>query len=157
MTQLQRPLSLTAAVSTILVIGMAGQAMAEGESAKCFEQAKSQNETNQCAGQDVGAADAELNAVYQRLQSLYADEPEFLAKLKTAQRAWIAFRDAELEARFPANDKAVNYGSMFPTCAGAVLADLTRKRTAQLTVWVDGVPEGDVCGGSIRLKETGGD
>ncbi len=157
MTRLRRSASLTVAACAILAIGMAQPAIAQAETASCFEQAKNQGETNRCASQDVGAADAELNAVYQRLQSLYAGEPEFLEKLKLAQRAWIAFRDAELEARFPAKDKAVSYGSMFPTCAGSVLAELTRKRIAQLTVWIDGVPEGDVCGGSIRLKEVGGD
>jgi uncharacterized protein YecT (DUF1311 family) len=40
-----------------------------------------------------------------------------VTKLKQAQRAWIAFRDAHLEARFPKADKQAEYGSAYAHAA----------------------------------------
>lgn len=96
-------------------------------------------------------ADKELNSVYRQLQEQYKSEPEFLAKLKAAQRAWIQFRDAHLEARFPLPDKQAMYGSVYPVCAEEILADLTEARTAQLRFWLEGVEEGDACAGSAVM------
>ena len=52
-----------------------------------------QMQLDQCAGIDFNAADARLNALYKAMMSKY-DAPN-QALLKTAQRAWIGFRDAE--------------------------------------------------------------
>ena len=131
------------------VVGGAVQTARAG----CLESSVTQLETNQCVGDKRRAADAELNVIYQRLQKLYADRPEFLDKLKRAQRAWIAFRDAEMEARFPGPDKRITYGSVYPMCGGLLLTELTRKRVVDLKVWAEGTQEGDVCSGSIRLRD----
>ena len=68
--------------------------------------AESQNELTYCAEQDWNRADADLNAVYKtviaQLRDLDADLPDDLKggedALRRAQRAWVAFRDAECEA-----------------------------------------------------------
>lgn len=114
--------------------------------------AQSQMEMNAAACDAAKKADVELNAVYNTILKNAKDDKEFIAKLKVAQRAWIAFRDAELEARYPARDKAMAYGSIFNLCYCNALADLTQKRTAELAPWRDGVPEGDVCVGSYPVK-----
>lgn len=116
----------------------------------------SQVETNTCAGSEFGRADADLNRVWKAIQVKYGDKPQFLVKLKTAQRQWLAFRDAEMEAMFPlapGQHANVQYGSVFPMCESQAKASLTRQRVEQLKVWLDGVQEGDVCGGSVKLKE----
>ena len=52
-----------------------------------------QTDMNICAFQDYQRADAKLNAAYKkRVASL---EKAQLERLRTAQRAWIAFRDAQ--------------------------------------------------------------
>ncbi|HET6433812.1 lysozyme inhibitor LprI family protein [Dyella sp.] len=112
---------------------------------------------NACAGAGFAQADAELNRVWRAIVAKYADQPLFLARLKTAQRAWLAFRDTELGARFPlapGQQAGVQYGSAFPMCESQQKARLTEQRTAQLRAWLDGVEEGDVCSGSIKHKDT---
>ena len=104
------------------------------------------------AAEDFPAADKELNQVYQEVLRLYADDQAFVKKFRTAQQAWLKFRDAHLEALFPASDKGSEYGSVYPMCSGNVLAELTKARTAQLRAWVAGVEEGEVCAGSIKKK-----
>lgn len=114
--------------------------------------AQSQEEMSGDVCEDYRAADAELNATYQAVVKRYQDDPQFLKALKKAQRAWIAFRDAELDALYPAEDKRMEYGSVYPMCECGVLAEMTRSRVMALNLWLpseeDG--EGDVCTGSRR-------
>ena len=67
--------------------------------------AQTQAEMNQDACAQYKNADQALNATYKKVLKDYAKDPLFLAKLKQAQRAWIAFRDGHLAARFPKVDK----------------------------------------------------
>lgn len=60
--------------------------------------AQTQADMNQDACAQYKKADQALNATYAIVLKNYAKDPQFLAKLKQAQRAWIAFRDAQLEA-----------------------------------------------------------
>ena len=119
-------------------------------------QAQTQGNMNQDACAEYKKADQALNATYSRVRKDYAKDPRFLAKLKQAQLAWIAFRDAHLQARFPKADKQTEYGSAYPACRCAVLAELTDERAKQLQSWVDGIPEGDVCNGSVRMAQAEG-
>ena len=97
---------------------------------------------------DHAKADVELNKVYAKVLNEYAMDKVFIAKLRTAQRSWIAFTTAHLASLYP-ND-AATYGSVNRTCRCQVLADLTRQRTTQLQKWLDGAEEGEVCAGSIK-------
>jgi uncharacterized protein YecT (DUF1311 family) len=100
-------------------------------------------------------ADATLNQTYNQVLSDYAKDSQFIAKLKIAQRAWLAYRDAELEAVYPKTDKQTAYGTAYPTCHCAELQFLTEQRTAQLKRWLDGTHDGDACAGSIKTKPPG--
>lgn len=113
--------------------------------------AQSQMELNMTACEAVKKADAELNAVYTAILKKNAGDRPFIDKLKAAQRAWVTFRDAEMGARYPAEDKSA-YGSAFNLCWCNALADLTKRRTADLKLWRDGIPEGDVCVGSYPVR-----
>ena len=119
---------------------------------ECLATATTQLERNQCATGQLKAADDELNRVYQALLRQYKDNREFLEKLRKAQRAWLTFRAAELEARFPSENKQRRYGSVYPTCANVFLAQRTQERIKQLREWLDGTDEGNVCAGSVRYK-----
>jgi uncharacterized protein YecT (DUF1311 family) len=115
----------------------------------CMANAQSQAAMHECASNRLSAADKELNQVYQQVLHKFAKDPVFIAKLKTAQKAWVAFRDAELAARFPDNDTS-NYGTVYPMCVNNELEAMTRKRTEELREWLKGAEEGDVCAGSYR-------
>ena len=130
----------------------AATATAAAPSDKCMDNAQSQAAMDACASQDLAAADKELNQVYQQVLAKYASDKVFTAKLRTAQKAWVAFRDAELEARYPASDKSLQYGSVYPMCANNELEAMTRKRIEELRAWLKGAQEGDVCAGSYQIN-----
>lgn len=110
----------------------------------CDKNASTQADLNECAGNDLKVADDDLNATYQQLLKKAGGDAVALRKIKTAQRAWVAFRDAQIEAFYPAEDKQKEYGSVFPMCADLLIADLTRERTKMLKEMLHSV-EGDVC------------
>lgn len=108
-----------------------------------------QADLNDCAAAEFRKADAELNRVYQQLLAANKDDQLFVEKLKTAQRAWLAFRDAQLEAIYPATEPQSKYGSVFPMCYSLAEAELTVERTKHLQRMLKG-KEGDVCNWNIH-------
>lgn len=110
---------------------------------------QTQADLNQSACANFDQADQTLNRVYQQIRQRYQGDRAFLEKLKLSQRAWIAFRDAELEALYPDENKQISYGSIYPMCACGEKARLTLERIDQLRRWLD-VEEGDGCAGSRR-------
>ena len=101
---------------------------------------------------DYTKADAKLNKVYQRILAEYRQDKIFIEKLKVAQRAWLAFRDAHLASIYPAANQRLEYGSVNPMCQCQVLVQLTEERAKTLQQWINGTIEGDVCAGSVRMK-----
>ncbi len=91
-----------------------------------------QSEMNHCAGLDAQQADADLNRVYKDLLAKLKNDDSAIKKLRAAQRAWLAFRDARLQELFPATDKQAEYGSMYPMCYAQVTTAMTKERTTQL-------------------------
>jgi hypothetical protein len=94
-----------------------------------------------------------LNEAYSKTLKEYPKDQQFIAKLKTAQRAWLAFRDAELEALYPKDNKQAEYGTVYPMCHCSELQFLTEARTKELKRWIDGTIEGDVCSGSLKIAQ----
>lgn len=107
-------------------------------------------EKDACGGFEK--ADAELNRVYKKILTKYRSDKAFLEKLKKAQKAWLAYRDAHIESVYPAGDKQVEYGSVYGMCLCGVKQELTAQRTKTLRQWSEGVMEGDVCSGSRKWK-----
>lgn len=103
--------------------------------------AMAQMELNQCAYEDWEAADAELNAAYQRAKELLQDWDANLPEdeqggaeaLKQAQRAWITFRDKACEAE----GYAMRGGSAEPLLVYGCMRLLTEERTGHLTGMVE--------------------
>jgi len=110
--------------------------------------AQTQAEMNKKAWDDFAKADQKLNDVYKKILFVYADNKQFIKKLKTAQVAWIKFRDAHLESVYSASNQQVEYGSMFPMCYSMEEQIITEARIKQLEQWLNGVEEGDTCSGS---------
>ena len=86
---------------------------------------------------DASAADTKLNATYQALLSRLG--PSDQARLREAQRAWIAFRDKECAFRSQDSDA----GSAGATVVASCITELTQARTSQLKAQLD-CPEGDI-------------
>ncbi len=101
----------------------------------CAE-AVTQRDMTRCAELDFQAADADLNASYTSamafMRSVDDADPAAGAatQLRTAQRAWIPFRDAACEA------EALPYrgGSIQPMVKLFCLERLTRQRTEDLNL-----------------------
>jgi uncharacterized protein YecT (DUF1311 family) len=116
---------------------------------KCPDTVQTQSDLNNSVGKDSAKAERELNTTYQGILKKYADDPEFIGRLRTAQRAWVKFRDAQLQMKFPPSAQA---GSVAPMCYASYKAELTQARTRELKVWLDGIEEGDVCAGSVKIR-----
>ena len=114
---------------------------------------QSQTEMNQEAFSHYKEKDAELNLVYNKILKEYSSDKDFIINLKKAQNIWIQFRDAELAMQFPKEDKLLHYGSVYPMCRNYILAEMTEQRTKRLKTWLEGIEEGEVCLGSIKMKD----
>jgi uncharacterized protein YecT (DUF1311 family) len=104
---------------------------------------------------DYNQVDKKLNTIYNSILSQYKDYTLFINRFKEAQRAWLKYRDAHLESRFPTKIKGnqySEYGSIYPQCACIELKELTEERIKILEKWLDGTVEGDVCSGSYKTK-----
>jgi uncharacterized protein YecT (DUF1311 family) len=76
----------------------------------CTKNVTVQLDLNACAADEAKRVDVELNRVYRELVAKRKDDPAALAKLKKCEKAWIAYRDAYIEAMYPAADKPAEYG-----------------------------------------------
>lgn len=147
----RKALVLVLAVGLLATHAFAADSTRQASPDDCMDRAQTQADMADCANQGGNAAaDRELNEVYRKVLVAHAKDAAFIAKLKTAQRAWIAFRDAELEARFPARDKQAEYGSSYSMCADGALESMTRQRIKELRAWLEPVAEGEVCAGSYN-------
>ncbi|CAM3914306.1 lysozyme inhibitor LprI family protein [Mucilaginibacter galii] len=111
--------------------------------------AQSQGQMNADAYAGYTKADKQLNTVYQMILRQYAKDTKFIKNLKAAQRLWIQLRDADVAAKFPQEG---SYGSVEPMCRAGYLEVYTLNRTKFLKVWLEGIPEGDVCNGSVKTR-----
>lgn len=111
--------------------------------------AQTQLNMNMSAADSYKEADTELNRVYKAIFFAYQDDVEFIKNLRTSQRLWIQFRDAEVKVKYP-NRGTGHYGSSHSMCVAGYLAQLTEERTNTLQTWLNGVEEGDICSGSVR-------
>jgi uncharacterized protein YecT (DUF1311 family) len=84
-------------------------------------------EMQDCAGNDYKRADAELNAVYKQVMATLSDK-EYQASLRSAQQAWLKYRDAN--CRFDAFEN--RGGTIYLVVYNSCLAAMTRGRTKEL-------------------------
>jgi uncharacterized protein YecT (DUF1311 family) len=98
----------------------------------CTEKAKAQPELNACAAQEADRVDARMNGVYKQLLAKAGSDANDVAKIKAAERAWLAYRDAYIEATFPAADKQAEYGSIYLMDVNLLRVKLTQQHIADL-------------------------
>lgn len=98
-----------------------------------------QQAMNQCASANYKAADAALGKAYKAVVARLGDDADRLALLRSAERAWINFRDAECS--FAAD--GVAGGSIAPMIRAQCLQAQTEARTAALQAYL-ACEEGDL-------------
>ena len=112
---------------------------------------QTQTELNEAEHGKYLYVDKELNSIYQRIIQEYKGDPVFIKNLKTSQKIWIKFRNAEMKMKYP-DRKPGYYGSVQPMCWSVYLTELTQERIKVLKLWWEGIGEGDVCAGSVKTK-----
>ena len=114
------------ALLLFLLTGFSALARAQKQSEPCGA-AQTQADMTICWGNQYKAADAKLNQVYRQFTAKLDDEEK--TELKTAQTAWLKYRDANCEF---VGDQYKG-GTMRPMIAAICLADVTDNRTRELT------------------------
>ena len=104
----------------------------------CSQSARwSQADLNQCAAKELQQAESRLAALLKQL-GIARNSPE--------QKAWEAYRDAQLKAIYPATDnEPAESGSVYPLCLATLKKKLTEGRIRDLRSLT--AAEGDVCHG----------
>lgn len=136
---------MTKSILSIIALVLASGAWTEAG-------AQTQDNLNDQTVNGFKVADKELNSAYQRILRDHADDEAFLANLKEAQRCWIVFRDAQLKMKYPDREPGY-YGSIQPMCEMMYLTELTQDRVKALNFWIEGVAEGNVCAGTVRVRK----
>lgn len=116
----------------LLVVVVSGSVCAQEsvEYRACSDGAKTQAAMNVCASDEAARADKQLNEVYRTLLQRTTDMTA--TKIKVAERAWITYRDAYIDAMYPAENKQAEYGSVYPMEIDLLRAKLTRIQIAAL-------------------------
>ena len=112
---------------------------------------QTQGEMNAEKEKSYKSSDKKLNAVYQAILEEYKNDTIFIEALRLSQRNWIKFRDSELKMKYPERETEGYYGSVYPMCEAIYLNELTKSRIKTLKTWLEGIEEGDVCSGSVKM------
>jgi uncharacterized protein YecT (DUF1311 family) len=112
-------------VSTFLKLSLLVLALPAIARAQC-EKKETTVELVDCWNAEWKKADAELNRVYQA--AIKKQRPPNAAKLRRAQRAWIAYRDAQCEAE----GSVYEGGTIQPMIVGHCMLTLTQQRTKHI-------------------------
>jgi uncharacterized protein YecT (DUF1311 family) len=120
---------------------------------KSVSQARRQQLADEKQNRMFQQAQKKLDRTYNRVLQEYATDKLFIEKLRASQKAWLAYRDAYIESRFPEPNKIAEYGSSFRLCSALIVQDFNDRRSKELQQWLDGVQEGECCAGSIHFKK----
>lgn len=102
----------------------------------CWESATSQTAMNECANLELRSSRRKLESTLRKLG---------IDHQNPAQRAWEAYRDAQLEAIYPKANR-LSEGSVLPMCGAILEASLIDGRLRDLK-HLTTRGEGDVCSG----------
>lgn len=101
--------------------------------ADCFNFAKTQLDLDQCASKDLANSEASVEALYNKLLSIYANNTMFTEKLERSQSKWTLFTQMQLSMKYPHNNEDGYYGSVYPMCVAEYLSSLYAQRVEALS------------------------
>jgi hypothetical protein len=81
----------------------------------------------------------------------YQDQEIFIKNFKKSQVVWKQYMESQLLARFPEDDE-LRGGSCFGMCYALYKQQLIKERISSVNDWLIGFPEGEICGGSVKVK-----
>ena len=122
------------ALAGFLAIAATTQARAADDCSNASTQAA----MTECADKSLIASDAELNTLYKKIQARLKDDQETSKLLVAAQRAWVAFRDAECTF----SSSGVAQGSIYPMTLLQCRDGLTGQRIKDFQKYLE-CDEGD--------------
>ncbi len=108
----------------LIALGLSLMASASSVQAADCDSMSNQNAMNQCFSNEYKNSDAELNKLYKEIRSRLKDDADTAKLLVSAQKAWIAYRDAECVFTSAASAG----GSIYPMIVSQCRDGITRKR-----------------------------
>ena len=115
-----------------------------------------QSEMNDCAAGEAHRAEDALNSTYREVLGKLKSDKTATTRMVAAEKAWIAFRDAELAADWPVADGEnpnLLCGSVHPFCYYNKRTALTLERLKTLSDRIKHEEEGDVCSIAIAAMQ----
>jgi uncharacterized protein YecT (DUF1311 family) len=103
----------------------------------CNKSAKTQLAMDNCAGGELALRNKQMQSAYSAVLSRVAGQPKTIAKIKAMQQAWLAYVSSYLEALYPAPNKQVEYGSIYPMEFALARSVLVQRHTADLQGLLD--------------------
>jgi len=90
-----------------------------------------------------------LNEKYNEILKKYSKNKVFLEKFIVSQQSWTNYKEANLDALFPEDDKKMSYGSGYNMCYLLFLNEMIEIRIKDLDKWlIDTEPPCDCSYGS---------
>ncbi len=118
-----------------LALFTTGVAQAADDCANASDQAT----MNICAGDSFKKSDQQLNDLYKQIEARLKDDADTTKLLVTAQRSWVAFRDAECTF----SSSGVAEGTAYPMIYAMCLDGMTQERVKDLQTYLS-CEEGDL-------------
>ncbi|RJT39407.1 DUF1311 domain-containing protein [Mesorhizobium waimense] len=129
-------LLLSTIATLTLAVPLSGGAARADDCANAQDQAT----MNECAGKDFHAADKKLNDAYKQIEGRLKDDAAGKKLLIDAQRAWVAFRDAE--CKFQGGPPATA-GTIYSMVVANCQTSLTNDRLKDFQTYLN-CPEGEL-------------
>lgn len=109
---------------------------------------------DQSLDKELKQSEQKLNTIYRDLLKEYVKNIPFTKNLKISQKAWLAYREADLLMKYPEadTDKAQElWGTIYPFCKNLFYIDYNNKRVKYLSKWLKSSKrkDGD-CTGSVH-------
>ena len=111
----------------------------------------SQMEITLDAEASVVSTKQRLDSVFNAVLAEYKSDQSFIKNIQKSQDLWFMYFEAQMLARFP-EDHESREGSVFNTCWFGYREKLYKERIATLQDWLDGFREGEVCGGTVKVR-----
>jgi len=124
---------------TLLLAALAMLATGTAHAADDCANAQDQTTMDVCASEAFQKSDKQLNDLYKQIGTRLKDDADKTKLLVTAQRAWVAFRDAECAF----SSSGVTGGSVYPMIHSMCLDGLTQTRAKDLQTYL-ACEEGDL-------------
>ena len=116
-----------------------------------YDAEKSQTDINLDEENSLTFLTSKLDSMYSAVIVEYQDQEIFIKNFKKSQVAWKQYMESQLLARFP-EDEEYRGGSSFGMCYALYKQQLIKERISSINDWLIGFPEGEICGGSVKVK-----